>query len=70
MSKHSNLTLFIVLLSLVLPALQQCDVDVCGTGGTCSASTTCTSCGLLNGLASYLYTDTHCYINCPTNSYK
>jgi proprotein convertase subtilisin/kexin type 5 len=37
---------------------------------TClTTSVTCTTCGLLGGLQSYMYSDSVCYVTCPTNTY-
>ena len=52
-----------------------CNDTACGIGGTCtdptSAPNTCTACGTLTTLQSYLYpTDSLCYTNCPTDSWK
>jgi hypothetical protein len=73
--KHA---VFLLLIGLVcLPVvLGACDANVCGVGGNCqdpvSASTTCVvPCGTLSGLQSYLYpTDSKCYVNCPSDSFK
>ena len=66
---------FLLLLACLPSAEAACDTTVCGVGGTCqdpnTANTTCTSCGTLAGLTSYLYpTNTTCLVNCPTDSWK
>ena len=64
-----------ILLALSPQISSVCSTTACGIGGNCadpaSQPTTCTSCGTLSGLQSYLYpTDTTCYVNCPSDSYK
>jgi proprotein convertase subtilisin/kexin type 5 len=37
---------------------------------TCvTTNTYCTSCGLIGGLQSYIYSDNKCYVTCPANTY-
>lgn len=45
---------------------------VCNSNcATCTTTaTTCTSCAIQSGAQSYLYTDSKCYINCPSGSFK
>ena len=67
---------FIIVFLLFLPYVHSaCDTTVCGVGGSCqdpnTANTTCTVCGTLSGLQSYLYpTNTTCMVNCPADSWK
>lgn len=64
--------LFYLLFLALIPATLSCDTSVCGIGGTCTGDLiTCTSCGTLSNLQSYLYADdSKCYVSCPNNTYK